>query len=332
MSEKNKSGRVGQSDNHNANSVEISFVVPLYFEEDNVVQLHANIVAAAEKLRKSYEVIFVDDGSRDATVQRAQELSPLTLIVLRRNFGQTAAMDAGIKAARGEVVVTLDGDLQNDPADTKLLLDKLDEGFDVVSGWRYKRKDTFMKKFFSRGANLLRKILLNDSIHDSGCSLKAYKRECFEGIDLYGEMHRFIPAILEMDGWRVGEVKVSHHPRVAGVTKYNWRRAVKGFVDMVSIWFLRHYAARPLHFFGGTGIVLTVVGSAILGWMLVEKILFGEAIAGRMWPLVGVFVTLAGIQFFIFGLLADMTMKNNFKIRGRMNYVIKNTFSNRNIK
>ncbi len=302
---------------------DISFVVPLYNEEGNVVKLHEKIVRAGRGLGRSFEIIFVDDGSNDRTVDRAKKLSPLTLIVFRRNFGQTAAMDAGIKAARGKIIVTLDGDLQNDPADTRLLLDKLEEGFDVVSGWRYKRQDNFMKKFFSRGANLLRKILLNDSIHDSGCSLKAYRRECFDGVDLYGEMHRFIPAILEMDGWRVTEVKVSHHPRVSGRTKYNWKRAIKGFVDMVSIWFFRHYTARPLHFFGGTGMLLIFLGGGILLWMLAEKLIFGQAIAERLWPLVGVFLTLAGIQFFIFGLLADMIMKNNFKIRGRMNYVVK---------
>ncbi|HHH12506.1 MAG TPA: glycosyltransferase [Candidatus Moranbacteria bacterium] len=307
---------------------EISFVVPLHNEEGNVRELHRQIVAAGKDLGKSFEVIFVDDGSRDKTVENLRDLSPLKLIIFRRNFGQTAAMDAGIKAARGRVIITLDGDLQNDPADSELLLRKMEEGFDVVSGWRHKRQDDLMKKFFSRGANLLRKILLSDSIHDSGCSLKAYRRECFEGVDLYGEMHRFIPAVLEMDGWRVGEVKISHRPRRSGVTKYNWKRAVKGFVDMVSIWFFRHYSARPLHFFGGAGILLGLLGGGILLWMLVEKVFFGAAIADRLWPLVGVFLTLAGIQFFIFGLLADMILKNNFKLRGRMNYSIKEVREN----
>ena len=316
------------SNKDNSSQVDISFVVPIYNEEDNVAQLHKNIVQAGKDLNKSFEIIFVDDGSDDETVKRAKSLSPLKLIVFRRNFGQTAAMDAGIKVACGKIIITMDGDLQNNPKDTKLLLDKLEQGFDVVSGWRYKRKDNLMKKFFSRGANLLRKILLNDSIHDSGCSLKAYRRECFEGIDLYGEMHRFIPAILEMDGWRIGEVKVSHHPRMSGVTKYNSLRAVKGFVDMISIWFFRHYAARPLHFFGGTGIILAVSGIFILTWMLIEKIIFDASISQRLWPLVGVFLTLAGIQFFIFGLLADMVMKNNFKIRNRMNYIVKKVIEN----
>lgn len=300
----------------------LSVVVPLYNEEGNVKLLHEKILDACQKLGKGFEIIFVDDGSKDKTVEEALTLSPLKLIQFRKNFGQTAAFDAGIKEAKGEIVVTMDGDLQNDPADIKLLLEEMEKGFDVVSGWRHKRKDTFMKKFFSRGANLLRKVLIQDKIHDSGCSLKAYKRACFEEVDLFGEMHRFMPAILEMQGYRVGEVKVSHHPRVHGVTKYNWKRAIKGFVDMISIWFWRKYANRPLHLFGGSGIVLSFLGSAILLWMVIEK-LMGGSIAEKIWPLIGIFFVLAGIQLFVFGLMSDILMKNYYKNRNAMNYSIR---------
>ena len=300
----------------------LSVVVPLYNEEGNVKLLHEKILDACQKLGKGFEIIFVDDGSKDKTVEEALTLSPLKLIQFRKNFGQTAAFDAGIKEAKGEIVVTMDGDLQNDPADIKLLLEEMEKGFDVVSGWRHKRKDAFMKKFFSRGANLLRKVLIQDKIHDSGCSLKAYKRACFEEVDLFGEMHRFMPAILEMQGYRVGEVKVSHHPRVHGVTKYNWKRAIKGFVDMISIWFWRKYANRPLHLFGGSGIVLSFLGSAILLWMVIEK-LMGGSIAEKIWPLIGIFFVLAGIQLFVFGLMSDILMKNYYKNRNAMNYSIR---------
>lgn len=301
----------------------LSVVVPLYNEEGNVAELHQRIVSVCQKIGKPFEIIFVDDGSKDKTLEEARTLSPLTLIEFRRNFGQTAAFDAGFKAARGEVVVTMDGDLQNDPADIPLLLDKMNEGYDVVSGWRWQRKDSLSKKIFSRGANVLRKVLLHDYIHDSGCSLKAFKRECFDNLDLYGEMHRFIPALLEIQGYRVGEVKVSHHPRTRGVTKYNWKRGMKGFVDMVSIWFWNRYSARPVHLFGGTGMVLILVGSVLLAWMAVEKVFFQGELSEKIWPLMGAFFIMIGVQFFIFGLLVDVVMKIYYKGSGRMNYSVK---------
>lgn len=301
----------------------ISVVVPIYNEEENVRELHKQILSACQALGKSFEIIFVDDGSKDGTVKNCEGLSTLILIKFRKNFGQTAAFDAGIKQAQGEIIVTMDGDLQNDPNDIKLLLEKMDEGFDVVSGWRWQRKDTFMKKFFSRTANLLRKFLVEDNIHDSGCSLKAYKKECFENVDLFGEMHRFMPAILQFDGYKVGEVKVNHRPRIHGKTKYNWKRAMKGFVDMISIWFWRKYSNRPLHLFGGAGITFSAVGCAILMWMVIEKIFFGESLVERNWPLVGVFLVLVGIQLFVFGLLADILLKVYYRNKKAMNYNIK---------
>jgi len=301
----------------------LSVVVPLYNEEGNARELHNRIKDACQNLGKGFEIIFVDDGSTDDTAKNCQGLSPLKLIKFRKNFGQTAAFDAGIKAAKGEIIITLDGDLQNDPADIKLLLDEMDKGFDVVSGWRFARKDTFMKKFFSRTANLLRKILIQDHIHDSGCSLKAYKRECFRDVDLFGEMHRFIPAILQLQGYKVGEVKVSHHPRIHGKTKYNWRRGIKGFVDMISVFFWRRYASRPLHLFGGGGIILSFIGGIILVWMAVEKIFYGASLSEKIWPTIGTFLILVGIQLFVFGLLADIMIKNYYKNHGRMNYTIK---------
>ena len=301
----------------------ISVVVPLYNEEGNVKELHRRILEACVALQKPFEIIFIDDGSTDGTIKDAEGLTPLTLIRFRKNFGQTAAFDAGIKQAKGEIIITMDGDLQNDPKDIPLLLEEMEKGFDVVSGWRKKRKDTFSKKFFSRTANLLRKILINDTIHDSGCSLKAYKRECFVDLDLFGEMHRFMPALLELKGYSIGEVVVSHHPRVHGKTKYNWKRAIKGFVDMISIWFWRKYSNRPLHLFGGTGIIFSVAGTLILLWMGFDKIFYGTAIADRNWPLVGVFFVLVGIQLFVFGLLADIMLKTYYKGMHSMNYNIK---------
>lgn len=301
----------------------LSIVVPLYNEEGNVRELHRRIVEAAQKLGRSFEIIFVDDGSRDKTVEIARGLSPLKLIAFRKNFGQTAAFDAGFKEAKGEIIITLDGDLQNDPADIPLLLAKMDEGYDVVSGWRHKRQDPWSKKIPSRIANFLRKLLIHDNIHDSGCSLKAYKHACFDDVDLFGEMHRFIPAILQLEGYRVGEVKVSHHPRLHGVTKYNWKRGFKGLVDMISIWFWRKYSNRPLHLFGASGVILSTLGVAILLWMMVEKFYFGASLSERLWPLVGIFFVLVGVQLFISGLLADIAVRTYFQGRKRMNYNIR---------
>jgi glycosyltransferase involved in cell wall biosynthesis len=276
----------------------LSIIVPLYNEEGNVRELHRQIVEACQKLEKDFEIVFVDDGSSDSTVKNCEGLSPLKLIRFRKNFGQTAAFDAGIKNSSGDVIITMDGDLQNDPSDIKLLLDEMAKGYEVVSGWRWPRQDSFGKKIFSRGANLLRKIFVKDNIHDSGCSLKAYRRECFEGVDLFGEMHRFIPAILEIDGFKVGEVKVSHRPRVHGKTKYNWRRGVKGLVDMISIWFWRKYATRPVHLFGGGGIIFTFVGVIILIWMAVLKYFMALRFRKNLADDWSVFI-LAGIQLFI---------------------------------
>ncbi len=307
----------------------LSVVVPLYNEEGNVRELHRKVHEAVQKVGRPFEIIFIDDGSRDGTLEAARGLTPLKLIAFRKNFGQTAAFDAGFKEAKGEIIITLDGDLQNDPADIPLLLEKMAEGFDVVSGWRHKRQDPWSKKIPSRIANLLRKMLIHDDIHDSGCSLKAYKRECFTDVDLFGEMHRFIPAILQLEGYKVGEVKVSHHPRVHGVTKYNWKRGFKGFVDMISIWFWRKYSNRPLHLFGASGVILSTVGVAILFWMMIEKFYFGASLSERLWPLVGIFFTLVGIQLFISGLLADIAVRNYYQTRHRMNYNIKQITENK---
>lgn len=301
----------------------LSVVVPLYEEEGNVAELHRRIRESLEKIGKPYEIVFVDDGSTDGTVERCGTLSPLTLVRLRKNFGQTAAFDAGIKTAKGEVIITMDGDLQNDPADFPALIGKIGEGYDVVSGWRHKRRDPITKKIFSRTANLLRGFLVKDGIHDSGCSLKAYRRECFDGIDLFGEMHRFIPALLQLDGFRVTEVKVSHHPRVNGRTKYNWKRGIKGFVDMVSLWFWRNYSNRAIHLFGGSGMLLGLLGTGVLFWMFVEKVLFGESISERVWPLIGTLLVLVGVQLFVFGILVDISVKTYYRQRGRMNYSVR---------
>ncbi|MCD6149959.1 glycosyltransferase family 2 protein [bacterium] len=301
----------------------LSIVVPLFNEEGNVEELHRRIISACQKIGGGFEIIFVNDGSTDGTVKECKGLTPLKLIEFRKNFGQTAALDAGFKEAKGKIIITMDGDLQNDPADISVLLKEMKKGYDIVSGWRWQRKDSLSKRIFSRGADRLRKIFMQDNIHDSGCSLKAYKKECFHDLDLFGEMHRFIPALLEMQGYKVGEVKVSHYPRIKGVSKYNWKRAIKGLVDMMAVWFWRKYANRPLHLFGAAGIAFSFLGTAILIWMAVARIFFSQPLQGKIWPVIGIFLFLVGIQLFVSGLLADMAVKNYYKARNSTNYSIK---------
>ena len=306
----------------------ISVVIPVLNEEGSVGDLHQEIINVFSSNNLSGEIIFIDDGSCDRTVQELVSRKPIKIIVFRKNFGQTAAMDAGIKSAKGDIIITMDGDGQNDPADIPFLLDKLDEGFDVVSGWRKERKDSWSKKTLSWGADKLRKILIDDQINDSGCSLKAYKKECFENVDLYGEMHRFIPAILKIQGFRIGEIVVNHRPRTKGKTKYNYKRLIKGFLDTASVWFWQKFSSRPLHLFGSLGFFSGFIGFAILIWMALERFFIGTPLGGRIWPMIGVFMILIGIQFFVSGLLADISIKTYYRSRRENPYKIKEEIEN----
>lgn len=306
----------------------VSVVVPVYNEELNVAALHEEILGVCRREEYTFEIIFVDDGSSDDTVDVLRTLSPVKVISLRRNFGQTAAMDAGIKAARYDLVVTMDGDRQNDPNDIPKLIDHLYANkLDVVSGWRKDRKDPFAKNFVSRGANLLRKILINDGIHDSGCSLKVYKRDAFVGLTLYGEMHRFIPAILKIKGYRVGEAVVNHRARTAGETKYNYRRTLKGLIDMTSVWFWNKYAVRPLHLLGGIGLFLMLMGG-IAGLFAIREVLNGKAVNDSGWALLTMFLFLSGLQLFVAGLLSDIAIKTYFGSTQDVSYSVSDEFDN----
>jgi glycosyltransferase involved in cell wall biosynthesis len=308
--------------------ISISVVVPVMNEEDNVAPLHAEILEVCKREGYDFEIIVVDDGSSDNTVNVLKTLSPVRVVELRRNFGQTAAMDAGIKAATKDLIVTMDGDRQNDPNDIPMLIERLyAERLDVISGWRKDRKDPFAKNFVSRGANFLRKILINDGIHDSGCSLKVYKRDAFNGVTLYGEMHRFIPAILKIKGYRVGEAVVSHRARTAGETKYNYRRTLKGLIDMTSVWFWNRYAVRPLHLLGGIGILFMLFGMGA-GIGAVIEVVNGKAVNDSGWALLTIFLFLSGLQLFVAGLLSDIAIKTYFGTTRDVSYSIANEFTN----
>ncbi len=307
----------------------VSFITPVYNEEDNVEKLHKEIFDAAESLGVDYEIIMVDDGSSDGTYGKLKKLSPVKIIRMRSNFGQTSAMDAGIKAAIHPYIITLDADLQNDPADAAKLMHHLEENeLDVVSGWRKNRKDSTSKKFVSRVANFMRSILVEDGIHDSGCTLKIYKKECFENVDLYGEMHRFIPAILKMRGFMVGEIVVNHRSRHAGTSKYTFKRTLKGFADMVMIWYWNRYAVRPFHFLGGIGFII-ILFSAFSALMSLIEYFQGQDMSETFWPMFTLLTFLIGIQFLILGFISDMLMKTYFGQTGQTPYSIKNIVENK---
>jgi len=302
--------------------MDLSIVIPVYNEEKNVALLHQSIRNTLDKTDFKYEIIFVDDGSTDNTFNILNNLKKVKIIKFRKNFGQTAAMMAGFENSNGKVIVSLDGDLQNDPSDIPKLLDKLNEGYDVVSGWRYNRQDSFGKKAFSKIANSFRQLLVKDPIHDSGCSLRAYKKECFSDLQLHGEMHRYIPAILAWKGFKLDEVKVNHLPRKYGKTKYNMWRVTKGFMDLINVWFWRKYSNRPLHIFGGFGLILTLFGFVLGISLLILRQFYGMSLGQSQLPLLAVLMVVIGVQFFISGLMADISIKNYYS-NGRRTYSIE---------
>jgi len=301
----------------------ISVVIPVFNEANSIQQLHQEIVKVCSEETYQYEIIVVDDGSTDGTDKILKQLSPLTYIRLRRNFGQTAAIDCGIKQSHGEIIITMDGDGQNDPADIPRMIQYLEENdLDIVSGWRKHRKDPLMKRLSSRVANFFRGIILHDGLNDSGCTLKAYRAECFEGINLYGEIHRFIPALLKVKGFKIGEIVVNHRPRSAGNTKYNWTRGVKGFVDIISVWFWHKYAVRPLHLLGSIGLFSFLLGLAVsavgLAFYISNITLFRYFL-----PVLSSLLLISGIQIFLFGLIADILSKNYFASSPDVPYNVK---------
>lgn len=290
--------------------MKLSIVIPVYNEEKNLDPLYNELKQVLKDAKKEHEIIFVDDGSTDKSFfilsQIASRDKKVRVIKFRRNFGQTAALDAGFKAAKFDVIMTLDADMQNDPHDIPNLLAKIDEGYDIVSGWRWNRKDSFSKRIFSRFAAKLRKLLTDEKIHDSGCTLKAYRKECFDDIVLYGEAHRFIPTLLRWKGFKVAEVKVNHRQRKFGKTKYGFSRVLRGFLDLLTLKFWQDYSMRPLHFFGKIGLINILVGILLVIYNLIEyglKMNIGPTL------LASLLFILVGIQFFGFGFLAEIQIR-----------------------
>lgn len=307
--------------------MEISVVIPAYNEEQSIIPLVRSILKVLNRITNHYEIIFVDDGSTDSTFNLIKSIHrknrKIKVIKFRKNFGQTAAMSAGFKIAKGKKIITLDADMQNDPSDIPILLRELNKGYDVVSGWRHNRKDPFSKKIISRGARLVRKLLTKEPLHDLGCTLKVYRKECLDGLNLYGEMHRFIPTLLRWRGYKIGEVKVSHHPRRFGRTKYSFSRVIHGFMDLLSAKFLLEYSTRPFHFFAFLGSFFLLVGSSAVFFGLIKNIILFNKLSVGPLLLPAVLFVLSGVQFILFGLLSELQIRSFYSRKGIEPYNIE---------
>lgn len=293
--------------------MDISVIIPVYNEEGNVRELTSRLSSVLEKTAKSYEIIFIDDGSKDRTfeflAEARKKIKRIKIVKMRRNFGQTNALSIGFKLARGSIVVVMDGDLQNEPEDIPKLLGLMQKGYDVVSGWRKNRHDSLGKRLFSKISNVMARKLTGVDIHDFGCSFKAYRKEAIQDIELYGEMHRFIPAIAAMEGFKITEIPVEHKPRKHGETKYGWGRLTKGLLDLFYIRFWASYSTRPLHFFGRLGIMLFSIGFLIALYKILQLIVIGVPLTVGPLLLLSALLIITSAQFVVFGVLSDIEMR-----------------------
>jgi glycosyltransferase involved in cell wall biosynthesis len=307
---------------------ELSIVIPLYNEAENVEPLYAELSAALAETGRSYEVLIVDDGSRDdsfARLKAVHERDPRWRIIrFRRNFGQTAGFSAGFDAARGAIIITSDADLQNDPRDIPKLLAEMDEGFDIVSGWRKDRKEPFLsRRLPSLMANRMISSSTGVALHDYGCSLKAYRRDVVKNIHLYGELHRFIPAVASAIGATVAEVPVNDRARRFGASKYGISRTFRVFLDLITVRFLLGYSTRPLHVFGGIGLLMAGLGLLFGIYLTFVKLIMGENIGNRPLLMLAVLLVILGVQMVSMGLLAEMITRTYYEAQNKSIYVIR---------
>lgn len=308
--------------------VDVSIVIPLFNESECLPRLYERLLPLLDDWEREFEVILVDDGSTDdsPTILRSLQSqdSRLIVVLLRRNFGQTAAFAAGFDHAHGQVIVTMDGDLQNDPADVPMLLGKIDEGYDIVSGWRLHRQDTFLtRKLPSQLANGLISKMTGVHLHDYGCSLKAYRRDVIEGIHLYGEMHRFIPALASWMGVRVAEVPVNHFARQFGRSKYGLGRTIRVVLDLITVKFLLDYATRPIQIFGFLGLLMLLVGGGIGSYLMTIRLFFDQAIGDRPMVILAALLIMVGVQLIIMGLLGEILVRTYHEAQNKPVYVVR---------
>lgn len=317
-------------------TLQVSVVIPVYNEVESIPHLLGAIAQVLRTEGLAYEMIAVDDGSTDGTTallkRLAQERLDLRAVLLRRNYGQTAAMAAGFHHAKAPVIVTLDGDLQNDPADIPKLLAKLEEGYDLVSGWRKNRQDAALTRLLpSKLANGLISKVTGVPLHDYGCSLKAYRSELLADMNLYGELHRFLPALAFIEGAKIAELPVSHHARQFGSSKYGLSRTFRVLMDLMTIYFMKRFLTRPMHAFGWFGLISTTIGLGLGLHLTYVKLILGEPIGSRPLLTLAVLLVLAGLELFCFGLLAELMMRTYHESQGRTIYRVREVVESKGI-
>jgi len=308
--------------------LKISVILPVFNEEENLVEMNTEITGVLDNMDADYEIIYVDDGSTDRSFEilnsLREENQKIKLIQFRRNFGQTAGLAAGFDYASGDVIVTMDSDRQNDPNDIPMMLDKINEGYDLISGWRFDRQDAWLsRKLPSKMANSLISKITGVKLHDYGCSLKAFRKDVIVNLRLYGEMHRFIPAIASWMGVRIAEVKVNHRARVAGTSKYGISRTFRVILDLITVKFLLQYSARPIHFFGGIGLASGVMGFLIALVMTFQRFFFGIPMGDRPLLMLAILLMFIGLQFITFGLLGELMTRTYHEATNKPVYVVR---------
>lgn len=310
--------------------MDVSIVIPFLNEAPNLKPLCEELKAALDPMQRPYEVIFIDDGSSDDGVQVLEdfraEMPQIKVVSFRRNFGQTAAMVAGLDYAQGEIVVTLDADRQNDPADIPAMVAKVEEGYDMACGWRHDRQDTYIsRKLPSKMANWLISKITDVTLHDYGCTLKAMRKALYKRVTLYGEMHRFIPAVASGVGASIAEVKVNHRARTAGESKYGISRTFRVILDLITVKFLLRFHARPLHFFGMPGLALGGVGGALIVWLTVARLFFDVPLGDRPLLIFAFMLLIIGLQFILFGLIGEMQTRTYYESQDKPIYHVRRT-------
>ena len=312
----------------NASGIDLSIVIPIYNERESVAKLYKELDKTLSAMSLKYEVLLIDDGSTDGTFDELKKIHRknklFKIIRFRKNFGQTPAISAGFNFAEGEVIVTLDSDLQNDTRDIPLIIEKINEGYDIVSGWRVNRKDkAITRRFPSAVANKIISKLTGVYLHDYGCTLKAYRKEVVKNIELYGEMHRYIPAIASWMGVRVAEVPVRHHSRKYGKSKYGVSRTIKVILDIITVKFLLSYSQRPIQVFGLLGLFSATAGFIITVYLIIMRIFFSQALSERPLFILSIFMVFIGIQLITMGLLAEVLMRVHQEIGNKTTYAIR---------
>ena len=311
--------------------IKLSVVLPVFNEEGNLAVIHEEIRVVVTELACTYEIIFIDDGSLDGSLNTLIEIqkkdSNVRVVQFRRNFGQTAALAAGFAVARGQVIVTLDADCQNDPRDIPIMLKKLEEGYDLVCGWRYRRQDNYFSRTLpSKIANFIIGLLTDIKLHDYGCTLKVMRSDLAKSLKLYGEMHRLIPALSSSYGARISEVKVNHRPRVSGLSKYGLSRTLRVVLDVITVKFFLSFSSRPIQLFGSFGLISVLGGVSILGVYGVRKIFYGMSLTDRPILLLAVLLIIGGLQFITFGLLAELQIRTYHESQNKPTYLIRTIY------